>query len=77
MKFLHAWVVALLLQGALLTGAQDCPGGGCPVCLSASLSVYLSICLPLYLSKSHLVVCFMCGLWYICTMLKAIVNTTC
>jgi len=26
MKFLHAWVVALLLQGALLTGAQDCPG---------------------------------------------------
>ena len=44
MKFLHTWVVALLLQGALLTGAQICPQGGC------HLSVSLSICLPLYLS---------------------------
>ena len=75
MKFLHAWVVALLMQGALLTGAQDCPQGGCPVCLSASLSVCLSICLSI--CKSHLVVCFMCVLQYICSMLKAIVNTTC
>ena len=46
MKSLLAWVVVLLLQGVLLTGAQDCPDGGCPC---------LSVCLCLCICKSHLV----------------------
>ena len=46
MKSLLAWVAVLLLQGVLLTGAQDCPDGGCPC---------LSVCLCLCICKSHLV----------------------